>query len=184
MHNTWYPFAIQNPVKLIFLLSKVNRPLTMKKDGIQTRNRKVSNKNKKSKKAAMFEPFSDMTQTSSLDSSGAGPFPLSPGTLLTYSHTQHLIPTPSSLHPSTSLPYTHHLNTGMVPTLVWHRVMGAWKLGIFGNQFAHLFACQLCEFVYLCFSKGCRVTEVSVYFHCILKEMHQFCSCYLDPVLV
>lgn len=89
----------------------------MKKDGIQTRNRKVSNKNKKSKKAAMFEPYSEVIQPSSLDSA-AGPFSLSPGTILTYSHTPHLIPTPSPLHPSTSLPYTHHLNTGMVPTLV------------------------------------------------------------------
>ncbi|XP_041807594.1 GATA binding protein 1a [Chelmon rostratus] len=106
-----------NACGLYFKLHNVNRPLTMKKDGIQTRNRKVSNKNKKSKKAAMFEPYSEVTQPSSLDSSG-GPFSLGPGTLLTYSHTPHLIPTPSPLHPSTSLPYTHHLNTGMVPTLV------------------------------------------------------------------
>lgn len=89
----------------------------MKKDGIQTRNRKVSSKNKKSKKAAMFESYSEVSQPPSLDTN-SGPFSLGPGTLLTYSHTPHLIPTPSSLHPSASLPYTHHLNTGMVPTLV------------------------------------------------------------------
>lgn len=106
-----------NACGLYFKLHNVNRPLTMKKDGIQTRNRKVSNKNKKSKKAAMFEPYSEGTQPSSLDSTG-GPFSLGPGTLLNYSHTPHLIPTPSPLHSSTSLPYTHHLNTGMVPTLV------------------------------------------------------------------
>uniref|UniRef100_UPI0037E8874E GATA binding protein 1a n=1 Tax=Semicossyphus pulcher TaxID=241346 RepID=UPI0037E8874E len=105
-----------NACGLYFKLHNVNRPLTMKKDGIQTRNRKVSNKNKKSKKAAMFEPYSDVTQPTSLDGNGS-PFSLGPGTLLTYSHTPHLIPTPS-LHPSASLPYTHHLNTGMVPTLV------------------------------------------------------------------
>lgn len=99
-------------------LPQVNRPLTMKKEGIQTRNRKVSSKNKKSKKAAMFEPYSEaMAPSSSLDS-GGGPFPLSPGTLLNYSHSPHLIPPPSTLHPPTSLPYTHHLNTGMVSTLV------------------------------------------------------------------
>lgn len=97
--------------------SQVNRPLTMKKDGIQTRNRKVSNKNKKSKKVAMFEPYSDVAQPSPLDGS-AGSFSLSPGTLLAYSHSPHLLPTPSPLHPSTSSPYTHHLNSGMVPTLV------------------------------------------------------------------
>nr|XP_046240633.1 GATA binding protein 1a [Scatophagus argus]XP_046240634.1 GATA binding protein 1a [Scatophagus argus]XP_046240635.1 GATA binding protein 1a [Scatophagus argus]XP_046240636.1 GATA binding protein 1a [Scatophagus argus] len=106
-----------NACGLYFKLHNVNRPLTMKKDGIQTRNRKVSSKNKKSKKAAMFESYSEVTQPSSLDGNG-GHFSLSPGTLLTYSHTPHLISTPSPLHPSSSLPYTHHLNTGMVPTLV------------------------------------------------------------------
>ncbi|XP_042262776.1 GATA binding protein 1a [Thunnus maccoyii] len=106
-----------NACGLYFKLHNVNRPLTMKKDGIQTRNRKVSNKNKKSKKAAMLESYSDVNQPSSMDDN-CGPFSLGPGTLLTYSHTPHLIPTPSPLHPSASLPYTHHLNTGMVPTLV------------------------------------------------------------------
>ncbi|KAI3370423.1 hypothetical protein L3Q82_025181 [Scortum barcoo] len=106
-----------NACGLYFKLHNVNRPLTMKKDGIQTRNRKVSSKNKKSKKAAMFEPYSEAPQPSSLDAN-SGPFSIGPGTLLTYSHTPHLIPTPSPLHPSSSLPYTHHLNTGIVPTLV------------------------------------------------------------------
>uniref|UniRef100_A0A3P9LCU8 GATA binding protein 1a n=1 Tax=Oryzias latipes TaxID=8090 RepID=A0A3P9LCU8_ORYLA len=90
-------------------------PLTMKKEGIQTRNRKVSNKNKKSKKAALLDPYSEAGQAASMDE---GSFSLGPGTLLTYGHAPHLIPTPSSLHPSGSLPYPHHLNTGMVPTLV------------------------------------------------------------------
>lgn len=90
----------------------------MKKDGIQTRNRKVSSKNKKNKKATLLEQYSEVNQQPSLDSN-AGPFSLGPGTLLTYSHAPHLIPAPSPLHPSASLPYTHHLNSGMVPTLVW-----------------------------------------------------------------
>lgn len=89
----------------------------MKKDGIQTRNRKVSSKNKKNKKATLLEQYSEVNQQPSLDSN-AGPFSLGPGTLLTYSHAPHLIPAPSPLHPSASLPYTHHLNSGMVPTLV------------------------------------------------------------------
>lgn len=90
----------------------------MKKDGIQTRNRKVSNKNKKGKKAAMLESYSEATQLPALDDNG-GPFSFGPGTLVTYSHSPHLVPAPSPLHPSVSLPYTHHLNPGMVPTLVW-----------------------------------------------------------------
>ncbi|XP_026163469.1 GATA binding protein 1a [Mastacembelus armatus] len=105
-----------NACGLYFKLHNVNRPLTMKKDGIQTRNRKVSNKNKKGKKAAMLEQYSEVSQPATLDDSG--PFSLGPGTLLTYSHTPHLIPAPSPLHTPASLPYTHHLNTGMVPTLV------------------------------------------------------------------
>lgn len=99
------------------IYSQVNRPLTMKKEGIQTRNRKVSNKNKKGKKAALLEPYPDMAQPPPLDDNG-GPFSLGPGTLLSYSHTPHLLPTPTSLHPSATLPYPHHLNSGMVPTLV------------------------------------------------------------------
>ncbi|MEQ2174190.1 hypothetical protein GOODEAATRI_005296, partial [Goodea atripinnis] len=95
----------------------VNRPLTMKKEGIQTRNRKASNKNKKSKKAVLLEPYSEMAQQPPLDDN-VGSFSLGPGTLLTYSHTPHLIPTPTPLHPSGGLPYPHHLNSGMVPTLV------------------------------------------------------------------
>ncbi|XP_037535211.1 GATA binding protein 1a [Nematolebias whitei] len=106
-----------NACGLYFKLHNVNRPLTMKKEGIQTRNRKVSSKNKKSKKAAMFEQYSEVAQPLPLDDT-SGHFSLGPGTLLTYSHTPHLIPTPSALHPSSSLPYTHHLNTGMVSTLV------------------------------------------------------------------
>ncbi|KAM8916298.1 GATA binding protein 1a [Spinachia spinachia] len=106
-----------NACGLYFKLHNVNRPLAMKKDSIQTRNRKVSNKNKKSKKAVMFEPYSDMSQPPAMDDN-CGPFSLGPGTLLTYSHTPHLIPSPSILHPSASLQYTHHLNTGMMPTLV------------------------------------------------------------------
>lgn len=106
-----------NACGLYFKLHNINRPLTMKKDGIQTRNRKVSNKNKKTKKAAMLESYPEMPQPPSLDDNG-GLFPLGPGSLLTYSHTPHLIPTPSPLHPSATLSYTHHPNTSMVPTLV------------------------------------------------------------------
>ncbi|KAM3878378.1 GATA binding protein 1a [Diretmus argenteus] len=106
-----------NACGLYFKLHNVNRPLTMKKDGIQTRNRKVSNKNKKSKKNAMLEPYHDLNQAPPMDENG-GPFSLGPGSLLSYSHSPHLMPTQSALHPSPSLSYTHHPNSGMVPTLV------------------------------------------------------------------
>ncbi|XP_046882623.1 GATA binding protein 1a isoform X1 [Hypomesus transpacificus] len=106
-----------NACGLYFKLHSVNRPLTMKKDGIQTRNRKVSNKNKKGKKNCMMECYSDFPQPSHLDEHG-GPFSLGPGSLLAYSHTPHLMPPHSSLHPSATFPYSHHPNTSIVPTLV------------------------------------------------------------------
>ncbi|XP_061687254.1 GATA binding protein 1a [Syngnathoides biaculeatus] len=106
-----------NACGLYFKLHNVNRPLTMKKDGIQTRNRKVSNKNKKSKKAALLETFTGGPQPHSLEDNG-GPFGLGPATLLTYGHTPHLIPGPPPLHVSAPLAYPHHSNPGVVTTLV------------------------------------------------------------------
>uniref|UniRef100_A0A8C7XQF7 GATA binding protein 1a n=1 Tax=Oryzias sinensis TaxID=183150 RepID=A0A8C7XQF7_9TELE len=124
-HSVLAPLSCRNPVCQLAGLQRLRTlfqtaqcecwPLTMKKEGIQTRNRKVSNKNKKSKKAALLDPYSEAGQAASMDESS---FSLGPGTLLTYGHAPHLIQTPSPLHPSGSLPYPHHLNTGMVPTLV------------------------------------------------------------------
>ncbi|XP_075997560.1 GATA binding protein 1a [Genypterus blacodes] len=106
-----------NACGLYFKLHNINRPLTMKKDGIQTRNRKVSNKNKKSKKAALLEPYLEVPQQPCMDE-GSGPFSMGHGSLLTYGHTPHLMQTSASLHPSATLHYAHHPNTSMVPTLV------------------------------------------------------------------
>ncbi|XP_037630067.1 erythroid transcription factor [Sebastes umbrosus] len=44
-----------NACGLYYKLHQVNRPLAMKKDGIQTRNRKVTNKNKRSRKSDQSE---------------------------------------------------------------------------------------------------------------------------------
>uniref|UniRef100_A0A4W6FXZ7 GATA-type domain-containing protein n=1 Tax=Lates calcarifer TaxID=8187 RepID=A0A4W6FXZ7_LATCA len=44
-----------NACGLYYRLHQVNRPLTMKKDGIQTRNRRVTNKNRKSRRADQSE---------------------------------------------------------------------------------------------------------------------------------
>ncbi|CAL8337280.1 unnamed protein product [Merluccius merluccius] len=105
-----------NACGLYFKLHNVNRPLTMKKDGIQTRNRKVSNKNKKSKKNLQgpLAVYPDMTQQ--LDDN-CGSFSLGPGSLLSYGHTAaHLIPAAShGLHSSTPISYTHYPSAGMVP---------------------------------------------------------------------
>ncbi|XP_010880220.1 GATA binding protein 1a [Esox lucius] len=106
-----------NACGLYFKLHNVNRPLTMKKDGIQTRNRKVSNKNKKGKKSSMLEQYSNLSQGPALNDHGS-PYSLGPGSLLSYSHNPHLLSPPTGLHQSANLSYAHHPNPGMVPTLV------------------------------------------------------------------
>ncbi|KAL0978615.1 hypothetical protein UPYG_G00172910 [Umbra pygmaea] len=106
-----------NACGLYYKLHNVNRPLTMKKDGIQTRNRKVSNKNKKGKKSSVMEQYPDLSQGSILHDH-MDSYSLGPGSLLSYSHSPHLLPSHSGLHQSANLSYTHHPTTGMVPTLV------------------------------------------------------------------
>ncbi|KAI4875059.1 hypothetical protein NFI96_033354, partial [Prochilodus magdalenae] len=93
-----------NACGLYFKLHNVNRPLTMKKDGIQTRNRKVSNRNKKGKKSGGAELYPELGPPMAQDEC-VGAFTLPPGPLLSYSTNTHL-------------PYTHHPNAGIVSTLV------------------------------------------------------------------
>lgn len=116
----YLPEGKMNNCKIEYLCCaflQVNRPLTMKKDGIQTRNRKVSNRNKKGKKGTVSEVYPDMSHIVPPDEH-VGPYSLNPGPLLSYSHTPHLLP-PSTLHSSPTLSYSHHPNSGMMPTLVW-----------------------------------------------------------------
>ncbi|XP_069383634.1 erythroid transcription factor [Paralichthys olivaceus] len=48
--------TVCNACGLYYKLHQVNRPLTMKKDRIQTRNRKVTNKNKRGRRGGQSEP--------------------------------------------------------------------------------------------------------------------------------
>ncbi|KAI1893008.1 hypothetical protein AGOR_G00139370 [Albula goreensis] len=66
-----------NACGLYFKLHNVNRPLTMKKEGIQTRNRKVSNKNKKGKKSGGVDLYADVPRGPPSDPH-AGPYSLAP----------------------------------------------------------------------------------------------------------
>ncbi|XP_067880440.1 GATA-binding factor 2-like [Heterodontus francisci] len=111
-----------NACGLYYKLHNVNRPLTMKKDGIQTRNRKLSNKSKKARKAQ--EHFSELPK----DSAGEGsPFCLSSsafqshmstiGHMMPYGHSPHLLASPTALHPPSTLSYSHHPATSMVSAL-------------------------------------------------------------------
>ncbi|XP_048856378.1 GATA-binding factor 2-like [Brienomyrus brachyistius] len=95
-----------NACGLYYKLHNVNRPLTMKKEGIQTRNRKMSNKSKKSKRGEGFEELSKCMQDkpSPFGSAAlAGHMPHM-GHLAPFSHSAHMLPTPTAIHPS----FTHH----------------------------------------------------------------------------
>ncbi|KAJ3601999.1 hypothetical protein NHX12_029760 [Muraenolepis orangiensis] len=97
-----------NACGLYYKLHSVNRPLTMKKDGIQTRNRKVSNKNKKSKKNQVGQSAAPQYPGLTQPEDSCGPFSLGTGALLSYSHGAHLIPTVQhALHSSSPVSYAH-----------------------------------------------------------------------------
>lgn len=97
-----------NACGLYYKLHNVNRPLTMRKDGIQTRNRKVSSKSKKRRGAAPGEggagPPAPLELLSPLGEDPATLYSLSPmvlsGHLLPFSPSPHLLGTPPpAYHP-------------------------------------------------------------------------------------
>ncbi|XP_042201452.1 GATA-binding factor 1-A [Callorhinchus milii] len=108
-----------NACGLYYKLHKVNRPLTMKKDGIQTRNRKVNSKSKKGKKHV-----DSYTATSKGLTAEGISFPLTsvplpnPGLSLDPDYPYpHLLASPSALHPLSYSPQLHpSLCSNMVST--------------------------------------------------------------------
>ncbi|XP_053725178.1 endothelial transcription factor GATA-2b isoform X2 [Synchiropus splendidus] len=101
-----------NACGLYYKLHNVNRPLTMKKEGIQTRNRKMSNKSKKIKRCNdSYEEFTKSMHEKSSFSSLAGH--MSMGHLAPFSHTGHMLPTPTPIHPSFSHPHHSNMVTAM-----------------------------------------------------------------------
>lgn len=95
------------------LSTQVNRPLTMKKEGIQTRNRKMSNKSKKNRRSCdSYEEFSkSLHEKSSPFGSLAGH--MSMGHLPPFGHTGHMLPTPTPIHPSFGHPHHSNMVTAM-----------------------------------------------------------------------
>ncbi|KAJ8372900.1 hypothetical protein AAFF_G00276040 [Aldrovandia affinis] len=85
----------------------------MKKEGIQTRNRKMSNKSKKSKRGGDgFEELSKCMHDKASPFSAvslAGHMPHM-GHLGPFSHSGHMLPTPTPIHPSFAHPHHHHSN--------------------------------------------------------------------------
>lgn len=83
---------------------QVNRPLTMKKDGIQTRNRKVSSKSRKGRRSAALEldSFAEPMKASGLEQ------PVDAFSLGPYGHTVHTAGTSATLHAPSHLSYPYH----------------------------------------------------------------------------
>ncbi|XP_051931860.1 GATA-binding factor 2-like [Hippocampus zosterae] len=105
-----------NACGLYFKLHNVNRPLTMKKEGIQTRNRKMSSKSKRNKRAG--DGFEELTKCMQDKASPFGPAPglgghmTHMGHLPPFGHSGHMLPTPTPIHPSFGPP--HHSNRSPV----------------------------------------------------------------------
>ncbi|XP_031156220.1 transcription factor GATA-3 isoform X5 [Sander lucioperca] len=89
-----------NACGLYYKLHNINRPLTMKKEGIQTRNRKMSSKSKKSKKSQ--DGMDDFSKSLMDKSSSFSPAALSRhmSSFPPFSHSGHMLTTPTPMHPS------------------------------------------------------------------------------------
>ncbi|KAM9328153.1 transcription factor GATA-3 isoform 4-T4 [Pholidichthys leucotaenia] len=106
-----------NACGLYFKLHNINRPLTMKKEGIQTRNRKMSSKSKKSKKAQ--DNMEDFSKSLMDKSSSFSPAALSRhmSSFPPFSHSSHMLTTPTPMHASSSLPFAPHHPSSMVTAM-------------------------------------------------------------------
>lgn len=97
--------------------SQVNRPMTMKKEGIQTRNRKMSSKSKRGKRSG--DGYDELSKCMHDRSSpfGGGPglagHMTHMGHLPPFSHAGHMLPTPTPIHPSFGHPHHSNMVTAM-----------------------------------------------------------------------
>ncbi|XP_039617242.1 transcription factor GATA-3 isoform X2 [Polypterus senegalus] len=108
-----------NACGLYFKLHNINRPLTMKKEGIQTRNRKMSSKSKKSKKAHdSMDDFSKslMDKASTFNPAALSRHMSSIGHIPPFTHSGHMLTTPP-MHPTSSLSFAPHHATSMVTAM-------------------------------------------------------------------
>ncbi|XP_068598490.1 endothelial transcription factor GATA-2b [Brachionichthys hirsutus] len=104
-----------NACGLYFKLHNVNRPLTMKKEGIQTRNRKMSNKSKKNKRCNdSYDEFPKcLHEKSSPYGTACLAGRMSLGHLPPFGHAGHMLPTPTPIHPSFGHPHHSNVVTAM-----------------------------------------------------------------------
>ncbi|XP_008569550.1 PREDICTED: trans-acting T-cell-specific transcription factor GATA-3 [Galeopterus variegatus] len=93
----------------------INRPLTMKKEGIQTRNRKMSSKSKKCKK--VHEALEDFPKSSSFNPAALSRHMTSLSHISPFSHSSHMLTTPTPMHPPSSLSFGPHHPSSMVTAM-------------------------------------------------------------------
>ncbi|XP_040269219.1 trans-acting T-cell-specific transcription factor GATA-3 isoform X3 [Bufo bufo] len=104
-----------NACGLYYKLHNINRPLTMKKEGIQTRNRKMSSKSKKCKK--IHDGLEDYTKASSFSPAALSRHMSSLTHISPFSHPSHMLTTPTPMHPSSSLAFGPHHPSSMVTAM-------------------------------------------------------------------
>ncbi|XP_053572414.1 trans-acting T-cell-specific transcription factor GATA-3 isoform X2 [Bombina bombina] len=103
-----------NACGLYYKLHNINRPLTMKKEGIQTRNRKMSSKSKKSKK--IHDGLEDYPK-SSFSPAALSRHMSSLSHISHFSHSSHMLTTPTPMHPSSGLSFGPHHPSSMVTAM-------------------------------------------------------------------
>ncbi|KAJ8245339.1 hypothetical protein GJAV_G00269720 [Gymnothorax javanicus] len=101
-----------NACGLYFKLHNINRPLTMKKEGIQTRNRKMSGKSRKSRK-----PQDCVEHSSKGGSFSPSAPPSHVPSLSPFTHSGHLLSAPTSMHPSSGSPFSLQHPSSMVTAM-------------------------------------------------------------------
>ncbi|XP_056280602.1 transcription factor GATA-3 isoform X3 [Pseudoliparis swirei] len=108
-----------NACGLYYKLHNINRPLTMKKEGIQTRNRKMSSKSKKSKKSpdGLDDFSSRLMEKSSASFSPAAALSRHMSSFPPFSHSGHMLSTPTPMHPSSGLSFAPHHPSSMVSAM-------------------------------------------------------------------
>ncbi|XP_073445125.1 trans-acting T-cell-specific transcription factor GATA-3 isoform X1 [Dendrobates tinctorius] len=104
-----------NACGLYYKLHNINRPLTMKKEGIQTRNRKMSSKSKKSKK--MHDGLEDYTKGSSFSPAALSRHMSTLSHISPFSHPGHMLGTPTPMHHSSGLSFGPHHPSSMVTAM-------------------------------------------------------------------
>ncbi|KAM7178809.1 trans-acting T-cell-specific transcription factor GATA-3 isoform 5-T6 [Macrochelys suwanniensis] len=104
-----------NACGLYYKLHNINRPLTMKKEGIQTRNRKMSSKSKKCKK--VHDSLEDFPKSSSFNPAALSRHMSSISHISPFSHSSHMLTTPTPMHPPSSLSFGPHHPSSMVTAM-------------------------------------------------------------------